>query len=124
EPGDSPQWTVEQIKQALARGQPVVAIVDSRRLPGHPADDRVDEQPLVLIGATADGLVYSDPTFSSSLGYALEISDADFVTAWEGASPPRRALAFVTRPRLLPREAHLRPAEPPEANARVYPTPT
>jgi hypothetical protein len=97
------------------------------------------DQPLVVIGTTPTGLVYSDPSFSTSLGYGLELSDADFLAAWQAAATPRQALAFILRPPPLALETRLRmaelpplavqalPAEPtprPEATPRPEPTPT
>ena len=90
-------------------------------LPGHSPSEGIGDQPIVVIGDTPTGLVYSDPSFSSSLGYGLELSDADFLLAWQAAATPLQALAFSARP--LPRAAHLRAAEPPAVLARALPTP-
>src|SRR5262249_2111368 len=70
------------------------------------------------------GFVYSDPTFASSLGYGLQISEQDLQSAWDIATRPRQALAFVPRPRPPTRQAHLAEANPPQAIARVVVTPT
>ncbi|HEX8969627.1 MAG TPA: lytic transglycosylase domain-containing protein, partial [Chloroflexota bacterium] len=119
-----PRWTLEQLKQHVRLGQPVVALVSSPTLPGHPPGEAPGDQPLVIIGTTPDGLVYSDPTYSSSLGYGLALSDDDFLSVWEASSQPHRALAFVARPRPLARQAHFGEAEPPDPIARVWPSPT
>jgi hypothetical protein len=121
---DSGTWTLEAIRAHLEHSQPVVALLDSKGLPGHPPTEATGDQPVVVIGTTADGLIVSDPTFSSSLGYGLQLSDAEFLASWQSASSPRRALAFALRPKPLARQAHLRTAEPPEPFARVVPTPT
>src|SRR5207248_2698537 len=97
---------------------------NSDKLPGHPPGENLDDQPLVIIGTSANGFIYSDPTFSSSLGYGLELGDVDFLTAWNAASRPRQALAFVTRPRQPTQQAHLSAAEPPAPIARILPTAT
>jgi hypothetical protein len=120
----APQWTIDDVRQSLDLGRPVVALVDGRGLPGHPPDEAASDQPVLLIGTTADGLVYNDPTFSSSLGYGLEISERDFLKLWDTPWKPRQALAFVARPRPPARGAHLHAAEPPEAIARLVPTAT
>jgi Transglycosylase SLT domain len=121
-PGASMRWSAADLRQHLRLGQPVLVFVASRGLPGHPSDEDDGEQPLVLIGATADGFIYNDPTFSSSLGYGLEIGEADLLKFWDAAARPRQALAFVARPS-LPR-AHLGEADPPEPVARLFPTAT
>ena len=123
-PADSSPWTIEAIRADLESGQPVVALVDARALPGHPPTEASGDQPVVVIGATVDSLILSDPTFSSSLGYGLQLSDTEFLAAWQSASSPRRALAFSVRPKPLARQAHVRIAEPPPLFARVMPTAT
>jgi len=117
-------WTLADLRLRVARGQPVVVYVGNRGLPGHPSDEDGAEQPLVLIGTTPTGFVYSDPTFSSSLGYGLELADADLQRFWDAAVRPRQAVAFVMRPEPLPRQAHVAEAEAPEPLARVTATPT
>jgi hypothetical protein len=123
QPAEQEAW-IGQIRSAVKRGLPLVALVDAAALPGHALDDADGDQPVVIVGETADGLVYSDPSFSTSLGYGLELSDADFFKAWQGASTPLQALAFTPRPQPLPRDIHLNVAEPPPAMALVLPTPT
>jgi hypothetical protein len=118
-PSESGQWSVDELRRQVQMGHPVVAIVDSTRLPGHPVDDASGDQPLVLIGSTPDGLIYNDPTFSSSLGYGLEINNTDFAAIWSGASTPLQALAFVPRPGPAARQAHLRTTDAPEPIARA-----
>ena len=102
----------------------MVAFVGSRGLPGHPPGEDNGEQPLVLIGSTPDGFVYSDPSFSSSLGYGLQMSDTDLLSAWDAATRPRQGLAFVPRPKLPGRQAHIAEAHAPEVLARVLATST
>jgi membrane-bound lytic murein transglycosylase B len=99
-------WALEDVRLMLDRGTPVVALVAARALPGHAATDAVGDQPVVLIGTTTEGFVYSDPSFSSSLGYGLSLSAADFVKAWEAAERPRQALGFIRRPKAVALEAH------------------
>jgi len=123
-PGSGSQWTVSELRQHLGRGQPVVVLVGSRGLPGHPPGEDFGEQPLVLIGSTQNGFVYSDPSFSSSLGYGLQISETDLLAAWDAATRPRQALAFVPRPRPPARQAHIGEAEAPEPVARIVATST
>jgi hypothetical protein len=123
-PEAGPRWTTSALRQHLNQGQPVVVFVGSRGLPGHPPGEDIGEQPLMLIGSTSTGFVYSDPTFASSLGYGLEISETDLLTACDAATRSRQALAFVARPRPLPLQAHIAEADPPDTIARVLPTPT
>jgi hypothetical protein len=122
-PGRQRGWSIYDVRRHLAQGQPVVALLGGRALPGHPPQDAPLDQPVVVIGLTPSGLVYNDPSFSSSLGYGLELSIADFETAWQAASTPHQALAFTRRPRLPAREAHVKEADPGEVFARQTATP-
>ena len=73
-------WSIGEIRQGIEQGRSVVAVLDPRLLPGHAAGDAEasGDQPILVIGVTPDGLIYSDPSFSSSLGYGLELSAAEF----------------------------------------------
>jgi hypothetical protein len=117
-----PTWTLEELRLHVRLGRPVVVLVHAQTLPGHAPDAATGDQPLLMIGTTPDGLIYSDPTFSSSLGYGLELSNADFTGLWDAATPPRQALAFRRAP--LVGQAHLRQAEPPVPIPRKLPVPT
>ena len=121
-PWPSVEWTVAEIRSQLARGRPLVVFVGTRGLPGHPVDETDGEQPLLLIGATPRSFIYADPTFSSSLGYGLELSDADLEKFWDAAARPRQALAFTARPASL--GVHVAQAVAPIPITRVELPPT
>jgi hypothetical protein len=123
-PGAGPQWTTSELRRHLSEGQPVVVFVSSRGLPGHPPGEDIGEQPLLLIGTTQTGFVYSDPTFASSLGYGLQLNETDLLSAWDAATRPRQALAFIPRPRPPARQSHIAQPDPPDTIARIMPTST
>jgi hypothetical protein len=110
-------WSLAELRQHVGLGQPVVALLKASSLPGHLPSEVLADQPVVVIGTTADGLVYSDPSFSSSLGYGLEIEDVAFLKAWQEASAPLKALAF--RPRPSEYGAHQREVDPGAVFSRV-----
>ena len=85
-------WSIGEIRQGIEQGRSVVAVLAARLLPGHAAGDTAasGDQPILIIGVTPDGLIYSDPSFSSSLGYGLELSDAEFEAAWQAATAQNR----------------------------------
>ena len=122
-PGRQRGWSIYDVRRHLAQGQPVVALLGGQALPGHPPQDAPLDQPVVVVGLTPSGLVYNDPSFSSSLGYGIELANADFEAAWQAASIPHQALAFTRRPRLPTREAHVKEADPGEVFARQTATP-
>jgi hypothetical protein len=96
-PGGFHRWSLDDLRAYLRSGQPVVALVHARLLPGHPPDEADVDQPILLLGFIGDHFVYNDPSFASSLGYGLEVSGADLQAAWDRAAPPRRAVAFARR---------------------------
>jgi hypothetical protein len=119
------EWSVAEVHQRVEQAQPVVTLLDAHLLPGHPPTEALasGDQPIVVIGATPGGLVVSDPSFSSSLGYGLEVDDATFLNAWQAASTPLRALALSTRPAPPLHDDHARDAGPtPQVIARPLPT--
>jgi hypothetical protein len=117
EPGDGEQWTIGEARRQLQRGHPVVVFVGGQGLPGHPRDQAISEQPLLLIGLTPSGFIYSDPTFSSSLGYGLEVSADDLAAYWDQPARPRQALALTRQPAVA--AAHLAQAVAPVPITRV-----
>jgi hypothetical protein len=121
-PAQNALWSLAEIRRSIERGQPLVAVVNAPMLPGHSAVEGIADQPVVLIGTTPTGLVFSDPSFSSSLGYGLELSDAEFLRTWQAASTPGQALAFSLRPAPPMRDAHVRAVEAPPVYARVAAT--
>jgi Transglycosylase SLT domain len=110
-PGAYHRWSLEDVRTYLVSGHPVVALVHARLLPGHAPDEQDVDQPILLLGLIGDRLIYSDPTFNSSLGFGLEISGADLQMAWDQATTPRRAVAFARRPAPPARDLHPSAAE-------------
>ena len=92
------QWTLQEVRDHVAHGHPVVTLVDSRAMPGEdPLYSDLDHY-IVIVGLTPDGFIYNDGTFSTFLGYGLEVSSAQLEAAWQNASIPRLAVAFMARP--------------------------
>jgi hypothetical protein len=90
-------------------------------LPGHGAGESQGDQPLLVIGDSPTGLLVSDPTFSSTLGYGIEIDDVALLKAWQAASAPMQALAFSRAPQT--HDFHLATAESPAVVPRIVMTP-
>jgi hypothetical protein len=121
-PSASPSgWSLAELRKDVARGLPVVLVVDGAALPGHPDPTAHGDQPLLVVGAATSGLIVNDPSFASSLGYGLEISDVDLLKAWESASTPLQGIGFSRAPRQG--SPHERPLDMPPVVARVVVTP-
>jgi Transglycosylase SLT domain len=119
-PSTSPSgWSLAELRHRLDSGSPIVLLVRGADLPAH--DEARADQPLLVIGSTADGLIVSDPSFSSSLGYGLEVRDVDLLKAWQAASPPLQAVAFARAPRRS--QSHVVMVDEPMAIPRIVVTP-
>jgi hypothetical protein len=123
-PGAAERWTTAELRQHLQRGQPVVVFVGKHSLPGHPMDEGEGEQPLLMIGTTDTGFIYADPSFSSSLGYGIELSNTDLEKLWDGAAQPRQALAFTARPGVMSAHVAVAVAPVPITRIQLPSTPT
>lgn len=96
EQGDYRTWTLEMARWHLRQGQPVLAQVASKRLPGRGAAPAGQDQAILLTGLVGDAFVYNDPTFASSLGYGLQLAGPELAAAWEAAGVgPWRGLALA-----------------------------
>jgi hypothetical protein len=125
------QWSVADIRNHVANGHPVLTLVDSRSMPGvDPLYSQLDHY-VVIVGLTPDGVIYNDGTFASTLGYGLTVTNAQLETAWQSASIPRLAVAFMPKPALAPAEADRAPvagqrggpaADPPTPTPAPQPT--
>ncbi len=121
-PTSSPSgWSLAEVRRRVDSGMPVMLYVQGAALPGHGAADLQTDQPLLVIGDSPTGLLVSDPSFASTLGYGIEIDDVVLLTAWQRASVPLQALAFSRAPRAT--AAHLAVAESPAVVPRVVVTP-
>lgn len=117
-------WSLDGVRSALANGHPVVALVAAALLPGHAGVDTRGDQPIVLQGVTAHGFIYNDPSFSSSLGYGMEIDDDALGEAWSAAATPFAGAALAHRPMLTQPRVHAVEPSFPALVARVVPTST
>ena len=121
-PTTSPSgWSLAEIRRNVAGGRPVLLYVNGADLPGHGAGEAQGDQPLLVIGEAPTGLLVSDPTFSSTLGYGIEIDDVALLKAWQTASAPMQALAFSRAPQT--HDFHLATAESPAVVPRIVMTP-
>ncbi|MBV9357031.1 MAG: C39 family peptidase [Chloroflexi bacterium] len=119
------QWSVVDIRNHVANGHPVLTLVDSRSMPGvDPLYSQLDHY-VVIVGLTPDGVIYNDGTFASTLGYGLTVTNAQLEAAWQSASIPRLAVAFMPKPALAPAEADRAPVPGQRGGpAADLPTPT
>ncbi len=87
-------WTVDDIRQHVRAGHPVVTLVKYRSLPGNGATLAEWDHYIVITGLAGEDLIYNDSAFSSDYGFNLLISPGDLKRAWSFSSLPRHALAI------------------------------
>ena len=91
-------WSTEAVRWHVQQGHPVITLVKYRLLPGHGQSVSEFDHYIVISGLTPDGFIYNDAAFASTLGYGLEISDAELEVAWDNTSIPHHAVALGLAP--------------------------
>lgn len=95
QPGGYRQWKPDDVRSHIRRGEPVIALVKYRKLPGNEGLSNSDaDHYIVLVGMTGSGFLYHDPAFVTPDGYARLISEEQLKAAWGSATIPNSALAL------------------------------
>lgn len=90
------RWTIDELRAEVARGNPVVALVKYRLLPGREGAAVRFDHYIVLWDLTPDGFVYNDPAYpTAEEGFARTLSNAQLDAAMQPTLVPRQAVAFV-----------------------------
>jgi hypothetical protein len=88
------QWTLDEVREHLRAGYPVVPQVQFRRMPGHEAADATIDHFVVLIGTSGDNFIYHDPAFYEYSGQSLVITPEQLLYAWKTGDFGFAAVAF------------------------------
>jgi hypothetical protein len=89
------RWTIDEVRDELEAGRPVVPLVKYRLLPGHEASTIRFDHYVVLYGVDGDRFLYHDPAYDSSReGAARWISADQLNTAMRSSIVPGQAVAF------------------------------
>jgi len=86
------RWTVEDIRDEVLAGRPVIPLVKFRLLPGHEDSPFRADHYVVIYGVDGDSFLYHDPIYDSQ---------------WEGGARWMSAetLAAAMKPTLVPQQA-------------------
>jgi len=87
-------WTVDDVREHIRAGHPVVTLVKYRSLPGNGGSLAEWDHYIVVTGLTGDDLIYTDSAFANDYGFSLLISPADLERAWTFASIRNHAVAI------------------------------
>ena len=88
-------WDLDLVRQHVAQGHPVITLTRYQSLPGNANSDFFTDHYVVISGLSGDDFIYNDPSFGSSAGHGLLISDTDLERAWEFSSIPGHSLALA-----------------------------
>ena len=89
------RWTVDEVRQAVLNGYPVIVLTKYRLLPGNGAYGGSINHYIVISGVIGDDFLYNDSAFGGSGARALIISAQQLEAAWATADIPRHAVAFA-----------------------------
>jgi hypothetical protein len=89
-------WSVDELRDELSQGHPVMILVKYRLLPGHEGSRAGDDHYIVLWDVDGDKFVYNDPAFTRARdGQGRRISAAGLAAATRSAIIPGQAVAFM-----------------------------
>ncbi len=88
-------WSTDAVRWHVQQGQPVITLVKYRSLPGHGQSPADSDHYIVISGLTPNGFIYNDAAFATTLGYGLEITDAELEVAWSNSTIPHHAVAMA-----------------------------
>ena len=86
-------WSVEDVRQHVRAGHPVITLTKYRSLPGHAGSLAEFDHYVVITGLSGDDFIYNDAAFASDYGFNLLISADDLQRAWGYSSIPGHAVA-------------------------------
>jgi hypothetical protein len=93
------EWTVEQVREMIRRGYPVMTLVQGAVLPGGTPPGVSRERYITIIGIDGDDFIYHDPAYpDEGQGAARRIPARILEQGWLAASTPRLAAGFSLGP--------------------------
>lgn len=93
--GSFHRWSIEDVREELSAGRPVVPLVKYRLLPGHESSTTRFDHYIVIYGTDGDWFLYHDPAFSTAQeGAGRWISSAQLSAAMHSSIVPGQAVAF------------------------------
>jgi hypothetical protein len=118
------EWTVEQVREMIRRGYPVMTLVQGAVLPGGTPPGVARERYITIIGIDGDDIIYHDPAYpDEGQGAARRIPARILEQGWLAASTPRLAAGFSLGPEGRGMLDSARNELPPATAAALSPTP-
>ena len=86
-------WTVDDVREYIRAGYPVITLTKYRKLPGRLGSQTDFDHYVVITGLAGDDFIYNDAAFGTEYGRNLIISPAELESAWAASSIPRHGMA-------------------------------
>ncbi len=91
------RWSLEDVREHLSLGHPVIPQLRYRLMPGRAGSDYWYDHYVVLMGYRGDDFIYSDSVDADGPGYGRLMSAESLTRAWRSSAFPFAAFA-VSRP--------------------------
>lgn len=92
------RWTLDEVRQQIDQGHPVIPQVWYRGLPGRERKPYGGDHFIVITGYAGDDFIYNDPIDKDGVGYERRISASRLDIAWRNSDFPYAAIAFAGPP--------------------------
>ena len=93
------EWTVEQVREMIRRGYPVMTLVQGAVLPGGTPPGVARERFITVVGIDGDEIIYHDPAYpDEGQGASRRIPPRILEQGWLAASTHRLAAGFSLGP--------------------------
>jgi hypothetical protein len=88
------RWSVDDVRAAVQKGYPVIALTVYRLLPGSGGYGGNINHYIVISGMLGDDFLYNDSAYGGGGAKAMVITPDELEAAWARADIPRHAVAF------------------------------
>ena len=86
-------WTVNDVREYIRAGYPVITLTKYRKLPGRLGAQTDFDHYVVITGLAGEDFIYNDAAYATEYGRNLLISPAELEQAWAASSIPRHGMA-------------------------------
>jgi hypothetical protein len=94
------RWGVDEVRDQVRHGHPVVTLVKLRELPDHAGTRSDTDHYVVVVGLDGERLLVNDPARAGELGFRRPLTPDQLERAWDASSIQRHAVSFAAPPGL------------------------
>jgi hypothetical protein len=89
------KWTIDDVRDEVRHGHPVITLVKYRDLPGANLSNAEVDHYVVIVGLDGADLLINDPALPPALGYRRVLTVEQLEKAWADSSIPRQAVGYA-----------------------------